>query len=132
MSLEVQGVQEKRTVKIGNVLSCDGLFPSVDYSIPTIESVRQYPHLRGLKLPSIDSRDVDIVIGADVISKYPSMSYRKGEIDLSSAEYTVFGWALMGKDKTLTSQDGTTVNFISTHPRNIQTAESNFSRHCEI
>ena len=76
----------ERIVRIDDVLSCDGLFPSVEYSIPTIKSVPQYHHLRDVDLPTIDSQDVDILIGQDVTSKYPTMDYRKGTDDLPSAD----------------------------------------------
>ena len=112
VSLKVRGFHEKKDIVIPNVLSVDFL-PEVNDSIPTIELTKYYDHLSDLYFPNLECRDIDLLIGADVLSKCHTSEIREGPEEAPTGYHTPFGWAIMGPDKHMNSVCHRHANFLN-------------------
>ena len=84
-----------------NILTLLNL-PEVSESIVAPSTVAADSHLRNVCIPTIESHDIDILLDADVLFKYPILETVMGEGNVPSAQRTKLGWALSGPDETMT------------------------------
>lgn len=83
--------------------------PTLNISSQTMAlqcQVNDYPHLRGIKLPEVDNRQIHLLIGQDVPSALDIQDKRTAHDGLPYASKSPFGWTLHGPIKALTSQIG--------------------------
>lgn len=71
--------------------------------------VNNYRHLRGIRLPEVDNRQIHILIGQDVPSTLDMQDKRTEPDGFSYESKSHFGWTLHKLVNALTSQMG---NFI--------------------
>ena len=76
-----------------NILLLPNL-PDVNDSIVAPSTLAAHSHLRDVSIPMIEIHDIDILLGADVLFKYPVLETAVGEGNVPSAQRTILGWAL--------------------------------------
>ena len=62
--------------------------------------VQEFPHLSGLDIPEVDSKDVTMLLGANVLDAVLQRDVRRGSVGQPVAVLTAFGWALTGLVKS--------------------------------
>ena len=81
---------------------------TVTSSLPSVEAPHQeWPHLTGLRLADPDflkPRPIDIIIGADSYGKIIKPNFKKGDSSMPIAQFSIFGWLVLGPVKTPQSQ----------------------------
>ncbi|XP_077970379.1 uncharacterized protein LOC120343863 [Styela clava] len=97
VNLKVQGIGESTVVRLDNVLALDAL-PDLRGSLPSNDITAKYPHLSNLKFCNLNADNIDLLIGADVLSRYPPTEYLQGDDNAPTACHTIFGWTLFGPD----------------------------------
>ncbi|XP_077969936.1 uncharacterized protein LOC144424470 [Styela clava] len=97
VNLKVQGIGESTVVRLDNVLALDAL-PDLRGSLPINDITAKYPHLSNLKFCNLNADNIDLLIGADVLSRYPPTEYLQGDDNAPTACHTIFGWTLFGPD----------------------------------
>ena len=80
------------------------------WTISTVESAPQritrtmmqdFPHLTDLDIPEVDSEDVTILLGANVLEAILQHDVRRGRPGQPVAILTAFGWTLAGSVKSI-------------------------------
>ena len=61
--------------------------------------MQDFPHLTDLDMPEVDSEDVAILLGANVLEAILQLDVRRGRPRQSVAILTVFGWTFPGSVK---------------------------------
>ncbi|XP_077972226.1 uncharacterized protein LOC144427227 [Styela clava] len=110
-SFTIRGVHEPQTVDVHHALTFDSI-PDVRDSIPNTEATHRYPHLRDLNFPLLD-KPIDLLIGADVLGRYPITETRVGAAGFPTALHTILGWALTGPDVSI-AETNAEVNYLNT------------------
>ena len=88
VNLMIYPLQEKKAKEMPNVSSCEKL-PVRAKDILTQVDVNQWPYLKGIKLSSIESDKVDLLIGNDVPKALEPKQVRKSEDDAPYAIKTL-------------------------------------------
>ena len=101
VSLSIRGCGLSEEIDIPNILALPNL-PDVSDSIVAPSTLAAHSHLRDVSIPTIESDDIDILLGADVLFKYPVLETVVREGNVPSAKRTILGWALSGSDETMT------------------------------
>ena len=99
VSLLLRGVNKPEVVQIEGVFTLNAI-PDVKESIVHPDTNLNHAHLVDLTFPLVDT-PIEILLGADVISKFPITESRIGKSDSPSALHLVIGWALAGPDSNL-------------------------------
>lgn len=63
-------------------------------------ALKNCPHLAGIDIPAVDSKDVTILLGANVIEAIVQREVRLGPPGQPAAILTAFGWTLAGSIKS--------------------------------
>jgi len=63
-------------------------------------TLKNCPHLAGIDIPAVDSKDVTILLGANVIEAIVQREVRLGQPGQPAAILTAFGWTLAGSIKS--------------------------------
>ena len=127
VNLVVYDLQEKNAIELPSVYSCENL-PVAAKDIPTQVDVNQWPYLKGIKLPSIESDKVDLLIGNDVPKALEPKQVRESQQGGPYAIKTVLGWTINGPLGKKTSSQDHLVNLINA---NVQLNEQ-FRRYCDM
>jgi len=61
--------------------------------------MQDFPHLTDLDMPEVDSEDVAILLGANVLEAILQLDVRRGRPRQSVAILTAFGWTFPGSVK---------------------------------
>jgi hypothetical protein len=69
-------------------------FPS--NSIPQTKDLQDWPHLKGLVLPAIQSNEISLLIGADNPAVFKVLDEREGPADAPYAVKYPLGWTVIG------------------------------------
>ncbi|KAL7831402.1 hypothetical protein SRHO_G00309050 [Serrasalmus rhombeus] len=92
--LEVSSLEGDDFVELNGVFTQKAIPASQD-NIPTQEAVDRWPHLRGVRIPSIKA-DVDLLIGTDVAKALEPQEVIRSVKDGPYAVRTVLGWTVNG------------------------------------
>jgi hypothetical protein len=94
-SLEISGQSGKR-YKVDNVYAVDNLeLPKQSQNSQAL--AEEYPHLKGLKIPSYENKSASILIGLEHAKLISSLNTIEGEDDQPIAQRTRLGWCVYGK-----------------------------------
>ena len=72
----------------------------------TKDTIKNCPHLAGIKIPAVDSKDVTILLGVNVIEAVLQREVRRGPPGQPVAILTAFGWTLTGSIKPFINPEG--------------------------
>ena len=78
--------------------------------------MQTWPHLADLEIPNVDSKDVMILLGANVLEAILQREVCRGSPGQPAAVLTAFGWTLTGSVKSLVAPESLHVMFIHTVP----------------
>ncbi|KAL7881128.1 hypothetical protein SRHO_G00033820 [Serrasalmus rhombeus] len=92
--LEVSSLEGDDFVELNGVFTQRAI-PASQENIPTQEDVDRWPHLRGVRIPSIKA-DVDLLIGTDVAKALEPQEVIRSVKDGPYAVRTVLGWTVNG------------------------------------
>ena len=98
VSLTISSCDEKFQVKVDTVFSMDEKnfnVPSQQININT-ENEKRWKFIDGLDISDVDSKDIQLLIGADVPTALLAQEVKIGGPGLPHASKTPFGWALIG------------------------------------
>ena len=73
-------------------------------------------HVADLEIPEVDSKDVTILLGANMLEAILQREVRRGSPGQPAAVLTAFGWTLTGSVKRLVAPESLHVMFIHTVP----------------
>ena len=82
----------------------------------TRSEMQTWPHVADLEIPEVDSKDVTILLGANVLEAILQRELRRGSPGQPAAVVTAFGWTLTGSVKSLVAPESLHVMFIHTVP----------------
>ena len=88
-------LKEQNAVELPNVYSCERL-PVTTKDIPSQADINQWSYLRSIKLPSIESDKVDLLIGNDVPKALEPKQVKQSQDGGPYAIKTVLGWTING------------------------------------
>ena len=112
LSLVVEPLDGTDRVDVVRLWTVDKLNAS-SRSIPSEQDVKQWPHLRDIKLPSISEKEVRLIIGTNVPDAFWVLEERRGNKGEPYAIRTPLGWTLMGPmDKNVGGECHLNVNFV--------------------
>ena len=112
LSLTVEPLDGTDQVYVTRLWTVDKLNAS-SRSIPSEQDARQWPHLQGIKLPSISEKEVRLIIGTNVPDAFWVLEERRGNRGEPYAIRTPLGWTLMGPMERNDSEDcHLNVNFV--------------------
>ena len=94
VNLEVSDLSEQNLVELPMVYSTPSLPVSPD-TVGTQEDVNRWPHLKGIKLQSIES-EVGLLIGSDAPRVLQPKEFRESKDGGPFATRTIFGWVVNG------------------------------------
>ena len=86
--------------------------PVSENNIPTQLEMEEWSHLRGIPLDEIESKRIEILIGADNPEKFWTLEERTGKKKEPYAIKSILGWSLVGPAATWNSVKEYHVNFI--------------------
>ena len=86
--------------------------------IDNVEIKNKWPHLKNVKLDFSISRDISILIGADMPTLYIGQEIRKGKPSEPIAIKTILGWVLMG------GKSAKYHNFVTSNKLNLQNLDT--------
>ncbi|KAL7874304.1 hypothetical protein SRHO_G00052740 [Serrasalmus rhombeus] len=92
--LEVSSLEGDDFVELNGVFTQRAI-PASQENIPTQEDVDRWPHLRGVRIPSIKA-DIDLLIGIDVAKALEPQEVIRSVKDGPYAVRTVLGWTVNG------------------------------------
>ncbi|PFX17886.1 hypothetical protein AWC38_SpisGene17772 [Stylophora pistillata] len=82
-------------------------------SIPSEQDLRQWPHLRDIKLPSTSEKEVRLIIGTNVPDAFWVLEEKRGNKGEPYAIRTPLGWTIMGPmHKNVGGECHLNVNFV--------------------
>ncbi|XP_072164399.1 uncharacterized protein [Diadema setosum] len=110
VSLTVQNLNGREEIEIPRVWTVDKL-PISDALIPNKEDVKRWDHLKGITFPSIDRREVKLLIGGDTPEAFWVLEQRKGKRKEPYAIRSPLGWTLMGPMSTRQGPSSANVHF---------------------
>ena len=96
-SLMVQEIDEWERFKMKEALVVDEVV-HVRSSIPTNDLAR-FPHISGLKFPSLDEEQVDLLFGCDLYKAFIIKDALVGNPESLCGLYTALGWTIYGVDE---------------------------------
>ena len=110
VALSVKGLQSNERIELNKLWTVDELSISKQ-TIPTSEDIKNWSHLDGVELASINDKEVTILIGSDVPEAHWVLEQRRGRKGQPYAVRTPLGWTLIGPIGT-TESDKFHVNFL--------------------
>ena len=110
VSLEVTDMDDRNMIELPCVYTRPVLPINVE-NIPVQEDVDRWEHLKGIKLPSLEHKKVELLIGQDVPAVMAPIHMKKGRDREPYAVKTILGWALNGPLE-VTNRRKVSVNFI--------------------
>ncbi|KAK3735155.1 hypothetical protein QZH41_020254, partial [Actinostola sp. cb2023] len=125
VSLEVTNLSNSNRVKLPMVYSRSSLPVSTD-TIGTQEDVDRWPHLKGIKIPSIEA-EIGLLIGSDAPQILQPKEVRESDNGGPYATRTVLGWVLngpLGREKNKAA----TANFVDSDTE----LSKQFSEYCNL
>ncbi|KAK3712224.1 hypothetical protein QZH41_009770, partial [Actinostola sp. cb2023] len=125
VSLEVTNLSNSNKVKLPMVYSRSSLPVSTD-TIGTQEDVDRWPHLKGIKIPSIEA-EIGLLIGSDAPQILQPKEVRESENGGPYATRTVLGWVIngpLGREKNKAA----TANFVDSDTE----LSKQFSEYCNL
>lgn len=81
-------------------------------SIPRDHDVDEWPHLNGIELPEIDSKEVRVLIGCNVPEAFWVLEERRGGRGEPVAIRSLLGWTLIGPNVKVKEESTFKVNFV--------------------
>ncbi|KAJ8024753.1 hypothetical protein HOLleu_34754 [Holothuria leucospilota] len=82
-------------VHLPKVWSVDNL-PIDKGSLPGVEDIQRWPHLKGIEFPQIEENDVMLLIGCDVPEAFWALEEKRGRRKEPFAIRSLLGWTIMG------------------------------------
>ena len=67
----------------------------------TRSNMQTWPHVADLQIPEVDSKDVTILLDANVLEAILQREVRRGSTGQPATVLTAFGWTLTGSVKSL-------------------------------
>jgi len=95
VKLTIKGIHSDEVIDLDKVWTVDKLSISTQ-NIPTKEDIVHWPHLSGIDIPSIDAKEVTLLVGSDVPEAHWVLDQRRGKRGQPYAVRTPLGWTLMG------------------------------------
>ena len=95
ISLTVEPLDGTDKVEVKKLWTVDRLNAS-RRSIPSEQDARKWPHLEGIKLPSIGEKEVQLIVGTNALEAFWVLEERRGNRGEPYAIRTPLGWTLMG------------------------------------
>lgn len=92
--LEVSSLEGDEFIELAGVFTQKAI-PASQENIPTQDDVDRWPHLRGVRIPSIKA-DIDLLIGTDVARALEPEEVIRSVKDGPYAVRTVLGWTVNG------------------------------------
>ena len=89
--------------------------------------IQDFPHLTDLDIPEVDSEDVTILLGANVLEAILQHDVRRGRPGQPVAILTAFGWTLAGSVKSIVKPERLHVM----HVHRVLNAEESLSKQVE-
>ena len=111
--LYVQPINGDDTVSLRNVWSIKRL-PISTQSAAVNDDIKNLPYMADIHVPSIDTTNVMLLIGADFPGAHIPLEVRSGNCDQPYAIPTRLGWAIRGPLKTPCISKAINVNFQNT------------------
>ena len=109
VALDVSALNGDGNVRLDKVWTVHRL-PALNRNLPCEEDLK--PHLRGIELPKLDNKTVEILIGNDVPEAHWVFEQRRGRRKQPYAVRTPLGWTLIGPLGQALSSEAQ-VNFLS-------------------
>ena len=100
VNLFTRGIHEDKCLSLSGVLAVRSL-PQLTKDIPGCHEVAGLAYLSDVKFPQLETKQVDLLIGADNLDAHEVDDERKGKSSQPTAVHTALGWALIGKDDGL-------------------------------
>ena len=110
VSLTVQNLNGKEEIDIPRVWTVETL-PISDALIPDEKDIEEWDHLKGITFPTIDQREIKLLIGGDTPEAFWVMEQRKGKRKEPYAIRSPLGWTLMGPMSTRKGPSSVNVHF---------------------
>ena len=101
VELQVTDMDGEETINIPRVWSVEKLHVS-ERSIPEKEDLKKWDHVDGFEFPSIEDRNVMLLIGADVAEAFWVMDEIHGNRGEPCAVKLPLGWTLIGPTASFT------------------------------
>ena len=95
VELKVQDLLATHSVQMQNVMTKESLNISTNSVMP-VGTLKKWPHLADLKIPSAESKKVDLLIGQDHADLLIPLEIRKGKANEPYAVRNVLGWVING------------------------------------
>eukprot|EP00057_Strongylocentrotus_purpuratus_P002697 XP_003725052.1 PREDICTED: uncharacterized protein LOC100888496 [Strongylocentrotus purpuratus] len=95
VSLTVENLNGKEEIDLSRVWSVESL-PISSTSIPDGRDIKKWDHLQGIEFPTINQREVKLLIGGDTPEAFWVMEQRRGKRKEPYAIRSPLGWTLMG------------------------------------
>ena len=95
----VRGLNESTEIVVSDAYTLESI-PDVKEFVVHPEIIYKYDHLAHLEFAKVDS-EVELLLGSDVIARYPISESLVGGDDTPTAYHLVIGWALAGPDLLL-------------------------------
>ncbi|XP_063967618.1 uncharacterized protein LOC129271341 [Lytechinus pictus] len=119
VSLKVRDIHYKEELDIPRVWTVKSL-PLSDSLIPDNKDLLKWRHLRGIEFPSIDAREVKLLIGADTPEAFWVLEQRRGKRKEPYAIRCPLGWTLMGPTTKSKETTAFHVNFARLEDERLQ------------
>ena len=110
VDLQVQHVNGHDRVDLRNVWSVKRLPISARSAVASSE-IKKLSYLKDIDIPSIDTKDVMLLIGKDSPAAHIPLEVRSGNSDQPYAICTRLGWAVRGPVQTTSASGGINVHF---------------------
>jgi hypothetical protein len=111
VDLQVSSLDSGHSVTLEGVRSVDSL-PVPSKALPVEDDMKKWPHLSDLRFSRIETKDVMLLIAADVPEAFWVLEERRGGRNEPCAVKSVFGWTLFGPSASVKECDNGMVNLV--------------------
>ena len=95
--IHVKGIQDTDTFCVKDVVVFDKI-TDISESIPTNDVAAQYPHLKDIEFPRLQTNEVGLLLGNDIHEAFRVTDQRYGDYGQPFGLKTMLGWTLFGGD----------------------------------
>ena len=74
-------------------------------ALPVADDVKKWPHLHDLEFPTINAKEVILLIGANAPEAFWVLEERRGSRGEPCAVKSLLGWSLFGPNATVKGSD---------------------------
>jgi len=111
VKLTINSIDNESSLEIPKVWTIERLNIS-ELSIPRVQDVDRWSHLKGIELPVIDNKEVRVLIGCNVPEAFWVLEEKRGSKGEPVGIRSPLGWTIIGPTEKIGQEDSFNVNFL--------------------